>query len=246
MTGKKAAWTCCVVATLILAVIIGCSDKTFTSSTNSVSQTASPTVYIPLEVGWRINYALLEPQSQFYDVEIANEAVIAGNTGYVVRTTNRSTDKIVYSYIYAKDEAIFESYSLSNPGERILESPFVIGNSWSRLDHMTSGDDPDYGTGGEDDFEIPIDIFGDTYKVIPDEGFTIMAIVGREDVAAMDGHVYGNCIKVAWQTGEESYVYYWYAAGIGLVKYETVNMTTLAASQSNSLSVMTDYQKVVY
>lgn len=245
MTTKKAAWTCCVVAALILAVAIGCSDKTFTSASTSVSPTASPTVYLPLTEGWRIDYALLEPQSEFYDVEITDEAVIAGNDGFVVRTTNRSTGAVVYSYIYAKDEAIFESYSLSNPGERILESPFIIGNSWSRLDHMTGGDDPDYG-GGEDDSENPVDIFGDTYKVIPDEGYTIMAIVGREDIATLDGHVHGNCLKVAWQTGENSYVYYWYAAGIGLVKYETVNMTDLAASQSNSLSVMTDYQKIVY
>ena len=222
-----------------------CSDKTFTSTSTVISDNAKPTTFLPLEPGLRVSYIVSEPESQYYDLEVTNPANIAGNPGYAIRKTDRNTGETEIFYRYTKDNAIFESGSTSYPGVRILESPFVIGNSWDRFDNVT-----DAGTiitgdiiiGDLDDDDI---LPGNTLKTIPGDGYSTMSIVGIESVEALNGISYGSCIKVAWQTDEYIYNYYWYAAGIGLVKYEQ-NCNLLAASDNRTVGVMTDYQVVQY
>jgi hypothetical protein len=231
-------------------LIPGCSDKSFTTTGSEVYQNASPTAYLPLEKGLRVSYVILEPETRYYDIEVTNEVNIAGNSGYAIRQTDRNSGRINTFYRYEKDNAIFESGSTGYLGERILESPFVAGNTWDRLDRNTSDDNDgnindgiildgyDFGGG---DYGWP----GNTWKVKPGEDYTTMRIVGFETVEALNGVSYGHCLKVGWQTAESTWSYYWYAAGIGLVKFEQ-NYSSVASSNNRTVGVMTDYQTVEY
>jgi len=93
----------------------------------------------------------------------------------------------------------------------------------------------------DDDDGLPIDL----PKTNPGDAYTTMSIVGYDNVETLNGGSYGNCLKVAWQTGESTYNYYWYAAGIGLVKFMQ-NCNTLVASDNRTVGLMTDYQMVEY
>ena len=247
MTSSKVIWLIVLIPIFMGLLIPGCSDKTFTSTTTTLSQDADPTAFIPLEQGLRVSYVVLEPESQSFDIEVTDPVNIAGNPGFTIRKTDRNTGAIQTFYRYKKDNAIFESGSTSSPGERILESPFVIGNDWDRFDLTTETntivDDivtEEFQVNGGNDVNP-----GDTYKTKPGNGYTTMSIVGVETVESLSGISYGNCLKVAWQTGESTYNYYWYAAGIGLVKFEQ-NYNTLAASNNYTVGVITGYQTVKY
>ncbi len=217
--------------------IIGCSDKSFTTSYTAISDDASPQVFVPMEQGWRISYTQMFPEtSQFY-IENTDPVTVAGNSGITVRTTNQSTQEVSYRYRYLKGNAIFESESVSNPGRRILESPFEIGKTWNRYDTTVASDNNDDGGSTGDG--------GDINRSVPGSEYLTMTIVAKESVQALDGHVYGNCLKVAWQVGEYAYNYYWYAAGIGLVKYESVS-NSLSASDNDALTIMNNFSQVNY
>jgi hypothetical protein len=248
MTSSKLTGLLLLILVILIAVFLGCSDKTFTSTTTSVSQSASPTAYIPLEQGLRVGYIILEPETEYFDLEVTQPANIAGNPGFTIRKTNRNSGEIEFFYRYEKNNAIFESGSTDTPGERILESPFVVGNSWDRFETTPGTDDPiDFGNDEEED-EINKegnDIPWDLPKTRPDGSYSTMSIVGVETVVAFNNVSYGHCLKVAWQTGESSYNYYWYAPGIGLVKFEQ-NFNSLEASSNHTVGVMTDYQIVEY
>ena len=248
MTSSKLTGLLLLLSVILIALFLGCSDKTFTSTSTRISDTASPTVYIPLQEGLRVGYIILEPETEYYDIEVTQPTTIAGNPGYTIRKTDRNTGEIQIFFRYKKDNSIFESGSTSSPGERILESPFVVGNTWDRFDITSGVDEPiDYGE-GEEDNEVGKDgddLPWDLPKTRPDGAYGTMTIVGVETVVALNNNSYGNCLKVAWQTGESTYNYYWYAPGIGLVKFEQ-NINTLEASTNHTVGVMTDYQVVEY
>jgi len=140
--------------------------------------------------------------------------------------------------MYATETAVYESPSTTGPGVKILESPYVAGHHWNRF--VATGD-----TGNQNEGDTTSTDEGGIDKSVPGGDYGQMTIVGRETVAALDGHAYGNCLKVAWQTGEYSYNYYWYAAGIGLVKFESV-AGSLSSSTGDIVSLMSDYGHIDY
>ena len=248
MVARKLMGTAFLVMTGIIAVLAGCSDKTFTSSWTAVPSNGNPMVYIPLDQGWRISYVLQEPETRYFDVEVTDPATVAGNQARIIRNTDRTTGEIFTFYRYCKGNAVFESRSADAPGVRILESPFIVGHSWNRYDTSTTTNTHDndagnsngynYGAGGKD-------WLGDNFKTKPTEPYSVMSIVGVENVDALNGHSYANCLKVTWQSGPSTYNYFWYAAGIGLVKFEQgVNTVNPGAAQTSG--IMSDYQLVEY
>jgi hypothetical protein len=243
MRFRKLIWLVLLIPVFLGIAIPGCSDKTFTSDTTAVTQNADPTAFLPLEQGLRVSYAILEPETKYFDLEVTDPVYVAGNPGYTIRKTDRTSGLTEVSYRYMKDNAIFESGSTQYPGVRILESPFTIGHTWDRFD--TSSTTTVTGDIVVDNNEVTDDNPFNWYKTIPGDGYNTMTIVGTENVQALNGTVYGGCLKIVWQTDANTYNYYWYSAGIGLIKFEQ-NYNYLSASTMHLLGVMTDYQKVKY
>lgn len=244
---RKLFWVTSVAFVILSIWLIGCSDNSFVSSSSSISENAPATIYVPLEQGWRINYTTVEPSSEYYSVEITDPVSIDGNPGYTIRQVNNITNEISYSYMYSDGDAIYESYSTNQPGEKILEAPFVIGHSWDRFGESTYSDIDDPNSNGYDDNgnDYPPVDSGSYLKTLPGSEYTVMSIVNKETVETLDGTSYSNCLKIEWQTGINTYSYFWYAAGIGLVKYQSTS-DDLSSSTNGVLSIITDYQKVEY
>ncbi len=240
MSSRKILWSLLIVTTLLSMVIMGCSSKKFTNTSTTISDTAHPTTYIPLDQGWRVSYTLLEPETEHFYVEVSDPVVVYGNPGFTIRRTNTTTLEQSVSFMYATSSAMYQSGATNNPGYKILELPYTVGHSWER---MTSS-----GGGGVTDSTIDIDDAGDDGLYLTDgdsELYSTMSIVAKENVVALDGHTYSNCLKIEWQVGEYAYNYFWYAAGIGLVKYENVP-NILSASENNTVSVMSDFEQIAY
>jgi len=248
MTSRKLFWLCLAMSVCLTGLVMfGCSGKTFVSSSTDVNSETDPAAYIPLDPGLRISYTLIEPEAGFFDVEVTDPVTVAGYSGFALRRTDRLTSGISTFYRYAKGNAIFESGWTSDAGVRILESPFVVGHSWDRYDTSTTFTDPtDNGSGDEggDAGNSGGDFIWDTRKVGTGGLYRTMTIVGTEDVLAMNGSRYGRCLKVAWRAGESTVYYYWYAAGIGLVKFEEVH--DISNPSAAIVGIMTDYQRVKY
>lgn len=241
MTPKRALVAAAALITVIALITPGCSDKTITSTVVATNPDSGALAYLPLNDGWRVSYVLLEPESGQLAIEVADPVMVAGNPGFTIRQFDPNGPYIESFYRYAKGEAMFETRSLNDPGARILEAPFVIGNSWDRNDTSTTTSvitelGGDIGSDGEGDV---------TYKAKSDGSYTTMSIVSIEDILALNDIVYGHCIKVAWQTGPSTCNYYWYAPGIGLVKFEQdVDLFNLSAE--HTIGVMTDYEQISY
>lgn len=239
MLTRKIIWSLLVALAVLSLALMGCSSKKSTESTIvSSGDPTSVTSYIQLNEGWRVSYTTLEPTVAHFDVEVSDPAVIDGHNGYTIRTTNSTTFEQSYKYLYATNNAIYESYSTNDPGRKILEAPFNIGNSWQVMDLYDNLDDS-ISVGDADDG-------GGLQLVGAGDGvYNEMSIVAKESVQALDGQTYANCLKIEWQTGEYSYIYFWYAAGIGLVKTQNVP-NSLSASDNNTVTIMSDYQQVTY
>lgn len=250
MASKQMTQILLAVLAICLIAFVGCSEKSFVSHTTEFSQNASPIVYIPLEQGLRVNYVTLEPEVEYYDIEIVNPVTVAGTAGFTFRRTNRASNETTIWYQYNKGVAIFKSSNKSDPGMRILESPFVAGNKWNIYDTSSySGGGGGSGDGIDDNDDIGKDDgltnFGDYWKVIPDADYSTMQIVGFEMVEALNGTNYGHCLKVQWQTDSLGSNFYWYAAGIGLVKFERTS-ESIYQRDNNIVTIMTDFQTVEY
>ena len=244
MVARKLIGTAFLVVAGIIAVLAGCSDKTFMSSWTAVLSDANPMVYMLLDQGWRISYVSLEPETRYFDVEVTDPATVAGNQARTIRNTDRTTGEVFTFYRYCKGNAVFESQSIDAPGVRILESPFIVGHSWNRYDTSTTSNTYDNGNGNDNGADGKKG-FGDNFKTKPAEPYSVMSIVGIENVETLNGHSYANCLKVAWESGPSTYNYFWYAAGIGLVKFEQgVNAANPGTAQTSG--IMSDYQHVEY
>jgi len=240
MTPKKALLSIAVFIFVFALILPGCSDKTVTTTEVIVNPGDGAVAYLPLVDGWRVSYVYVSPQSGQLDIEVTDPVTVAGYPGFAIRMTDPNGPYDVTIYRYAKGDAIFESISTNDPGVRILEAPFVIGNSWDRNDTSTvTTVITDLGTGtGDGDG-------GATNTPGASNSYSTMSIVSIEDVRAMNDITYGHCIKVLWQTGPSTCNYYWYAPGIGLVKFEEdVDLFNLDAE--HTIGVMTDYQHVSY
>jgi hypothetical protein len=241
---------------IIIPLISGCSDNTYTSETFTVSPNANPMVYVPLEQGFRVNYANLEPTPSYFYIEVGQAVNIAGNPGHLIKRVDQTSNEVTVFYRYRKNNSIYESYNINNPGYRILQSPFVTGHSWSLFDTSGTavatfnnqdsdndipGDGTDFGD-GKDDYGF---WGGGYFKDKPGIDYNTMRIVGFEDVQSLNGRQYGNCLKVAWQTDPLHTSYYWYYPDVGLVKYEH-GFNTINNASNHTVGVMTDFQKVEY
>jgi len=247
MTLKKPLFLFIIIPAIIIAAVVGCSDKTFVTSTAEINQQASPTAYLPLNEGLRISYIVLEPENQFFDLEVTAPVTIDGNSGYTIRQTDHINNLVTNRYRYVKGDAIFESQSQYDPGYKILEGPFVVGNSWDRYDTSVPGTNGD-GTNDDDDGSHQgkgLTLWGDSFKGKPGDPFGTMTIVAFEDVTALNGTAYGHCLKVAWPIDPVRTNYYWYAGGIGLVKFEQ-GFNTVDPSEVATVGVMSDFKTVEY
>ena len=231
---------------VILFGWIGCSDDTITtyiSSDDPLDQNLSgPTIYFPLQEGYGTVYDITysNGKKEISTFQVGKEVSFVGINAvkwYVNNATGLDS-----SYFQVTNDAILFYESIYSKPEKILELPLEPGHSWTRFT-VTATDD------NQDDFTDIITSYdkdtltdGNTVnKTYPIEGEVTMVVEKIENLTLKDGTYYSKAIRVANEslyTGKKNY--YWFVAGIGLVKY-VIGATDLTYPNGDLVSELVDY-----
>jgi len=236
-------------AVILMAAItwVGCSDTPTSTETTKDISSQSLTSYFPLSGNSNLDFEVIDYVSndttrQRYAVGSANE-FSSTQTVYGWISYDVEHPYFVDTGYFCLDNGVLYYYSnLYMRPEAILSTPFEVGKTWARytttkglLDSGTvidlnydyevikydngSGDDYNglndynpYGIGENDNN-------GDgSYKNFPSSGSNSYEITAVETVTLKSGTSYNNCICVGSTNGDYHYNY-WYAPGVGLIKY---------------------------
>ncbi len=237
------------ILTISVAFIwVGCSETNKVVVSGSGDGTAEVSDYFPLQSGLGYYFTVVNNaynDTSTYLYSIGDPTVSNGRTVYpwVSRDTSFSTFTET-GYFYYDDDALYYFENATENPEKILEEPFEAGRYWYRY---SLGEAPDT-TATTDDPYDPFSDYGDKYgsdeeegggggkdgdgqgskegqddrsnpaKSYPTSGSNYFALSAIEDVNLTNDNDYDDCIKVE-NTSNGKYNYYWYAKGVGLVKF---------------------------
>ena len=223
------------VATLALGAIavfgiflVGCSDNSGTTSSGTTG--GDVTYYFPVTEGYTTVYEVssAEGGSKTVSFEVGRQVPFGMSTAYEwYVTTNGNTET---SYLLVDDSSVVFHENSRLPGEVILSLPLKPGSSWNRFTqtrqdttstetyydnfwkNKLGGGEPGTYDGGIND--------GKSYqKLFPTEGSNQMTVDAVEGVSLSSGTMYSGSIRLRNTGPDGKSNYYWFAPGIGLVKY---------------------------
>lgn len=183
-------------------IIVSSYDNTHSSGVES---------YYPLSEGYQTVYAVRDIGGS--NMTVVNR--ITGNDvsqGYtLVRQTSLYGQTIDTGYFYVGGKAILFFDSPSSVPEKFLQTPLSNGSAWNRF--QSPQDDftnilPDLDKGN-----------GSNPKIVPVEGSSLMVVSGTEFVSLALGGTYSHAVKVVNTGSNGTQNAYWFAPGVGLVKY---------------------------
>lgn len=148
------------------------------------------------------------------------------------------------SYFAETDDALYYFSSRNAAPEKVLSLPLTAGHAWSRFDTYivdrdidtdNDGDNDDYDDynglkggledpdepGGPKDTVISVDSGNDDEPVFvsfPTNGSNTMVVVAIEDLTLANGQRFSGAVKLS-NSGSSGTNYYWFAQGVGLVRY---------------------------
>ncbi len=233
---------------LAVIVWLGCSKSPVSHETSGDISAMSLTSYFPLTSGTNLDFRVIDNSTgdttrQRY---IIGGSIPYSSTQTIFTWLSFDVDHPFYTdtgYLCLDDDVLYYYDDLYSRPEAILSTPFTVGKTWPRFTTskgiLDSGAviDINYGynyikysdsglsggNGGPGDYNPydglnPITGGGGSFKNFPSSGSNSYEICTIEDITLTSGITYHNCIKVGSENGDYDYNY-WYAPGIGLVKY---------------------------
>jgi len=216
------------IALLICALWAGCSkDNTANLGSRSSTSSSGAGLYFPLNEGYSTTYTVRHSNGNHETVryEAGREVELGGSTA-VEWHSFASNGAVTTSYFRASESAVDHYSGVNDSPQRILELPLEFGHTWtvqvsvddswgnsydSLITNTDTGDKSGPDTSG---------IYGDgPLFSYPALGSTYLTVDGFEGLQMSNGTYYSSALKVSSSNnfGDESY--YWYVAGVGLVKY---------------------------
>ncbi len=218
-------------AGLVLVAVAGCSNNSVGSG-DSFSSPSRIEDYFPMSQGYSTQYDVSYPNgtTEIVTFEVGPPALVQGGTAnkwFVYdQNGNRST-----SYLAETGSDLFFYETQNSSPERILSLPLKRGATWNRFD--TNNDQI---TTGQGDITISTGLKGQLNgggqgqgqtngnggpiagKNFPTSGSNEVYVDGFETVMLSNGGVYSGALKLR-NGGNGGYNFYWFAPGVGLVKY---------------------------
>ena len=223
------------VATLALGAIailcvslVGCSDNSGTTSFGTTG--GDVTYYFPVTEGYTTVYEVnnADGSSQTVSFEIGRQVPFGLSTAYEWYVTKGGNTETSYLLVDDSSVVFYENSRL--PGETILSLPLSPGSSWDRFTQtrQDTTTTPTYydnywknKLGGDDGSTYGDGFDGGMYyqKTFPTEGSNQMTVDAVESVGLSTGAMYSGSIRLRNTGPDGKSNYYWFAPGIGLVKY---------------------------
>lgn len=226
---------------LIMAVMVGCSgDDAIVADLPDGAQSSATSAYFPVADGYTTVYQVTNNGStDLVRFEIDGRAPQPHGDKWLFVATLPSGARDT-SFIKVTSQAVYHYDHTSSDPETILQAPLRVGHSWQRfgisspeaevqedslgfslgeLSDLLKGD----GTAttlGDYNFEgyKPDD---DRYagKTFPTEGRLEMRIQNEEQLVLSNGRHYSYVLRLSNVQASGVANYYWYAPGVGLVRY---------------------------
>jgi hypothetical protein len=236
---------------MLSLVWTGCSDDTVRGSVEpSPYLTAPVTRYFPIADGYSTQLSV-----SYADGGSANHTYVIGApqmynyyTAYPLRVYSNSS-LISTNYVVVTDSALFIFENGGSAPAKVLDLPLYSGRSWDRSDETeltglseepedeSGGDDPEGGQtedGGGSDNQLGPQLFPSSV------GQQTMTVQGRETVYLPDGQAFSGTYRVRNENISGGKNYYWYAPGVGLVKY-VINADPNDINQGAEVGVLTGF-----
>ena len=214
------------IAAICLFCSPGCSDDytEIISQPSASSETSEVTDYFPLDEGYVTEYVVRSGlQTETISFEVGR--VTLTNNGPLVSWFSWEGSTKDTAYLQATSSALYYYETIHSEPEKILEFPLQPGNSWNRWgsdpadDTVAYDDYYDFRQGFEDKFGIDLGDPGGNPKLFPTEGSSTMVVEGTERIELKSGKFFSNTIRIAIEKASGSTNYYWFSAGIGLIRY---------------------------
>ena len=209
--------------TLAIAAFLlqGCSNnfvQAVAPTTYSIGEAAS---FFPLEEGYQASYQIgsIYGSSEIVSYTVGQDVSLLGQTATLWIANNDGRKDTSY-FVQNGSSLVFYEDKKSEP-EIILDFPLTLGKTWSRFDIPES---QNIDTTGTDSGNIDKDsTLGDgalgLTSTFPIEGTALMTVDKIESVELSDGSYYSSVVRVSNDAGGNTRNYYWYASGIGMIKY---------------------------
>ena len=219
---------------LICLALVGCSDDTTaTLAPDSDNGTGSVTYYFPASDGYTTTYSVSSSTGSSGSVtfEVGDEVPFGTLQARQWSITDESGDRDM-AYFVVADSAVYFYESTRASAERILALPLNPGASWDRFaapdgvdststetywegfwqDKLGGGSGDTNPTGDEDRTQLYLN------KSFPTAGSSEIVVEAIETIS-VGGQSFSGAVRLKKAGSVGKVNYYWFAPGIGLVKY---------------------------
>ena len=216
-------------AVLLCLAWIGCSDDTITTvsppaSNDGTAANSEVLYYFPLNEGYQTIYDVVNAdgtkESETYTV---GKEVPRGSSTAIEWLSYTSANGKDTGYFQATATALYYFEDIAAASEKIIELPLTIGQSWPRYEDGSLLSDYSDGIDNifDDDFKFPdsTDFIDGTQKNYPTTGLSTMTVTAIEPLQLDNEAYYSGTVKITNANATGTYNIYWFAPGIGLVKY---------------------------
>lgn len=217
-------------AVLVVGIFwLACSKNSPAVNGSPSATTASGIgMYFPLNEGYSTTYSVNYSNGNHETVRYkAGREVPFGSATATEWHSFTALGGVSTSYFKITDSAIDHYAGISEPAQRILELPLEPGHTWAV--EVSSGDDYNYyydslDTNDDDDKDAADTIIDDNDGPLfsyPALGSIYLTVERFEALTLDNGTHYSSALKISSTDRSGSTSYYWYVAGVGLVKYVT-------------------------
>jgi len=207
-------------ATLLVATILtlGCSNNFVQSVNPYVYGSSASAEYFPLLEGYHTTYQITNSNgsSEIISYTVGREVPFLADSATEWISDDNVSKKTNYFVMDGNTLKYYEN-DKSTP-EVVLEFPLTLGKTWSRFDNPASHIN-DTGTTVVNPLLKDSSNVGVSFVSFLSEGVSLMTVDKIESIELSNGVFYSDAIRVSNDAGGSSHNYFWYAPGVGLVKY---------------------------
>jgi len=210
--------------TLIIAALLsqGCSNHFVPAVGPTFSSNEETLDYFPLNEGYSCTFEINTSYGSSEMISYTVGKVVAFQGGLATLWISNDNGQKDTSYFVLNGSSLIFYEGIKSAPEVILDLPLTVGKSWNRYDTPES-EIPDTTTIDGNDFIIKDTTnAGNGAGLSPSfltDGLAVMTVDKIESVELSNGRFYSGVYRVSNVAGSNAKNYYWYAPGVGMVKY---------------------------
>jgi hypothetical protein len=212
------------IAAVIAIVVFGCTQQSTNDPSLSMAGAAGAmAAYFPSAQGWTSVFDVSSSGSSaeltFY---VGGQTVVQGQTAYRwVIIPSQGTPDTNYVVVGPTSVLVYQDTLSTTSAEHLLQAPLTAGSSWYRYPELVDATQDTLSiltdiNGGKMDTTVP---GPGVRKLLPVDGGNELTVEAVEELSTMYNRHFSGVVKISNTDRNGSINSYWFAPGVGLVKY---------------------------